>query len=214
MMPTNRDDFMQTSYSQKKRHIGNDFVNIIYNDSGLPFNFDTFPGAFNYVHIVISPESRASFVRRRLDADPSGRDRYYKVQVISKPGFPDISPAAETKMVAGKHLAAYCRLIAINACVFSAVWSIKDGGESVSSWRNRLREIQRLRDRYSAANDIQPIASPSSPSNHQSHQGLSSPSSRDNNLASQFKRTSVATYISEGTQRSSLTGSSSHDVAL
>jgi hypothetical protein len=214
MMPTNRDDFMQTSYSQKKRHIGNDFVNIIYNDSGLPFNFDTFPGAFNYVHIVISPESRASFVRRRLEADPSGRDRYYKVQVISKPGFPDISPAAETKMVAGKHLAAYCRLIAINACVFSAVWSIKDGGESVSSWRNRLREIQRLRDRYSAANDIQPIASPSSPSNHQSHQGLSSPSSRDNNLASQFKRTSVATYISEGTQRSSLTGSSSHDVAL
>jgi hypothetical protein len=211
MMPTNRDDDM--TYPNKKRHIGNDFVNIVFNDSGLPYNFDTFPSAFNYVHIVISPESRASFVRRRLDSDLNGKDRYYKVQVISKPGFPDISPAAETKMLAGKHLAAYCRLIAINASVFSQVWFIKDGGESVSSWRNRLREIQRLRDRY-GAHDIQPVASPSSPSNHQNHQGLSSPPSRDNNLASQFKRTSVATYISEGTNRSSMTGSSSHDVAL
>ncbi|KAJ4287682.1 Tuberous sclerosis 2-like protein [Kalmusia sp. IMI 367209] len=209
MMPTNQDDEM--TYPNKKRHIGNDFVNIIYNDSGLPYNFDTFPSAFNYVHIVISPESRASFVDRRLDSDPDGKDRYYKVQVMSKPGFPDISPAAETKILAGKHLAAYCRLIAINACVFSSVWFMKDGGESVSSWRNRLREIQRLRDRYGAS-DMQTTASPSSP-NNQNQPGLSSPPSRENNLASQFKRTSVVTYISEGTNRSSVT-SSSHDAAL
>ncbi|KAL5399824.1 hypothetical protein PMIN02_000353 [Paraphaeosphaeria minitans] len=180
MMPTNRDDEM--TYSNKKRHIGNDFVNIIYNDSGLPYNFDTFPSAFNYVHLVISPESRASFVDGRLDSDPEGKDRYYKVQVMTKPGFPNISPAAETKILAGKHLAAYCRLIAINACVFSAVWFIKDGGESVSSWRNRLREIQRLRERYGAS-DAHAVASPSSPTNQQLQQGLSSPPSRENNLA-------------------------------
>ncbi|KAL5386716.1 hypothetical protein DPSP01_004079 [Paraphaeosphaeria sporulosa] len=180
MMPTNRDDGM--TYPNKKRHIGNDFVNIIYNDSGLPYNFDTFPSAFNYVHIVISPESRASFVDRRLDSDPEGKDRYYKVQVMTKPGFPNISPAAETKILAGKHLAAYCRLIAINACVFSAVWFIKDGGESVSSWRNRLREIQRLRERYGAS-DTHVFTSPSSPNNQQLQQGLSSPPSRENNLA-------------------------------
>lgn len=209
MMPTNRDDEM--TYPNKKRHIGNDFVNIIYNDSGLPYNFDTFPSAFNYVHIVISPESRASFVDRRLDSDLNGNDRYYKVQVMSKPGFPDISPAAETKILAGKHLAAFCRLIAINACVFSSVWFMKDGGDSVSSWRNRLREIQRLRDRYGAS-DQQSMASPTSPSN-QNLPGLSSPPSRDNNLASQFKRMSVVTHISEGTNRSSIT-SSSHDAPV
>lgn len=207
MMPTNRDDDM--TYPNKKRHIGNDFVNIIFNDSGLPYNFNTFPSAFNYVHIVISPESRASFVGRRLDSDPDGKERYYKVRVMSKPGFPEISPAAETKIIAGKHLAAYCRLLAINASVFSQVWFIKDGGESVSSWRNRLREIQRLRDRYKSV-DHDRSASPSSPSNPQ---GLSSPPSRDHNLGAQFKRTSVVTYISEGTNRSSLTNSS-HDVAL
>ncbi|KAF1961238.1 hypothetical protein CC80DRAFT_233492 [Byssothecium circinans] len=207
MMPTNHDDDM--TYPNKKRHIGNDFVNIIFNDSGLPYNFDTFPSAFNYVHIVISPESRASFVDRRLDSDIDGKSRYYKVQVISKPGFPDISPAAEAKILAGRHLAAYCRLIAINACVFSQVWFIKDGGESVSSWRNRLREIQRLRDRYGASE----LPTPAAPSSPNQKQGLSSPPSRDNNLSTQFQRTSVVTYISENPNRSSM-ASSSHDGAL
>jgi hypothetical protein len=209
MMPTNRDDEM--TYPNKKRHIGNDFVNIIFNDSGLPYNFDTFPSQFNYVHIVISPESRASFVDRRLDADPDGRSRYYKVQAISKPGFPDISPAVETKILCGKYLADYCRLIAINAVVFSSVWFIREGGESISSWRNRLREIKRLRERY-GANDAHPsrppIISPSSPAGSQ---GLSSPPSREQNLASPFQRMSIATHITDGTSRSSIS-SSSHEV--
>ncbi|KAH7371993.1 hypothetical protein BKA66DRAFT_443779 [Pyrenochaeta sp. MPI-SDFR-AT-0127] len=204
MMPTNRDDEM--TYPNKKRHIGNDFVNIIFNDSGLPYNFDTFPSAFNYVHIVISPESRASFVDRRLDADPDGRNRYYKVQAISRPGFPDISPAVETKILCGRYLAAYCRLIAINACVFSSVWLIREGGESISSWRNRLREIKRLRERY-GANDHQPTASPSSPANSQ---GISSPPPRDQNGVSPFQRMSMVTHMTDGTSRSSIS-SSSHD---
>lgn len=220
MMPTNRDDDM--TYPNKKRHIGNDFVNIIYNDSGLPYDFDTFPSAFNYVHIVISPESRASFVDRRLDGDPDGRNRYYKVQAISRPGFPDISPAVETKILQGKYLAAYCRLIAINACVFSNVWFIRGGGESTSSWRNRLREIKRLRERYGAVdhqlNSSQhqhqthhhhmALASPASPA---SSQGLSSPPSRDQNGVSPFQRISIATHITDGTSRSSISSSSHHD---
>lgn len=209
MMPTNPDDEM--TYPNKKRHIGNDFVNIIFNDSGLPYNFDTFPSQFNYVHIVISPESRASFVDRRLDADPDGRNRYYKVQAISKPGFPDISPAVETKILCGKYLADYCRLIAINAVVFSSVWFIREGGEPISSWRNRLREIKRLRERY-GANDTQSmhaiVASPSSPANSQ---GLSSPPSREQNLVSPFQRMSITTHVTDGTSRSSVS-SSSHDV--
>lgn len=206
MMPTNRDDDM--TYPNKKRHIGNDFVNIIFNDSGLPYNFETFPSAFNYVHIVISPESRASFVDRRLDADLDGKNRYYKVQAISRADFPDVSPAVETKIICGKYLAGYCRLIAINACVFASVWFIREGGDSISSWRNRLREIKRLRERYGAADtDLKPTSSPSSPSHSQ---GLSSPPSREQNGISPFQRMSIATYVTEGTSRSSIS-SSSHD---
>ncbi|KAF2826546.1 hypothetical protein CC86DRAFT_446228 [Ophiobolus disseminans] len=205
MMPTNKDDDM--TYPNKKRHIGNDFVNIIFNDSGLPYDFDTFPSAFNYVHIVISPESRASFVDRRLDADPDGRSRYYKVQAISRSDFPDMSPAVETKILCGRHLAGYCRLIAINACVFSEVWSAREGRETSSSWRNRLREIKRLRERYSSmTSDHQPTASPSSPS---PSQPLASPPSRDQNGISPFQRMSIATHT-DTASRSSIS-SSSHD---
>jgi hypothetical protein len=207
MMPTNRDDDM--TYPNKKRHIGNDFVNIIYNDSGLPYDFDTFPSAFNYVHIVISPESRASFVDRRLDADPDGMNRYYKVQAISRADFPDISPAVETKILCGKHLAAYCRLIAINACVFSSVWYVRQGGETVSSWRNRLREIKRLRERYGGnTNDHHTITA--SPASSSPVQALSSPPPREQNGISPFQRMSIATHVTDGTSRSSIS-SSSHD---
>ncbi|ROT43717.1 hypothetical protein SODALDRAFT_375856 [Sodiomyces alkalinus F11] len=134
----------------KKRHIGNDFVNIIFNDSGLPFKFDTFPSDFNYVNIVITPESRASFVASR-EAPPPGKEKrmpFYKVQLLSKPGFPVISPASETKMVSLKALPSSTRLLALNASVFSHVWSNRGGADNVSSWRNRLREIRRLREKY------------------------------------------------------------------
>ncbi|OAL55193.1 hypothetical protein IQ07DRAFT_675551 [Pyrenochaeta sp. DS3sAY3a] len=220
MMPTNRDDEM--TYPNKKRLVGNDFVNIIFNDSGLPYNFETFPSAFNYVHIVISPESRASFVDRRLDEDPDGKDRYYKVQAITRQDFPNISPAVEPKILCGKYLAAYCRLMAINACVFSNVWVVREGGESISSWRNRLREIKRLRERYGSSEPSANI-SPSSPAGSQSlsnppagsqsfssapagSQSLSSPPSRDQGI-SPFQRMSIATHA---TSRSSIS-SSSHD---
>ena len=73
---------------------------------------------------------------------------FYKVQLLSKPGFPTISSASETKMVSLKALPGYVRLLALNASVFSAVWQNREGSDTVSSWRNRLREIRRLRDKF------------------------------------------------------------------
>ena len=145
-MPTNLDHDRQCT--MKKRHIGNDFVNIIFNDSGLPFRFDTFPSDFNYVNIVITPESRASFVatRQRTPNDVDGP--FYKVRVLSRPGFPEISPAADTKIISLKALPDFIRLLALNASVFCLVWASRAGGEYISPWRSRLREINRLREKY------------------------------------------------------------------
>lgn len=157
-MPTNLDHDPQCI--NKKKHIGNDFVNIIFNDSGMPFKFDTFPSEFNYVNIVITPESRASFVATRenaaktkaAEADDNDHGQYtpfFKVQVMSKEGFPEISPCAATKMVDLKALPDFVRLLALNASVFSLVWANRESGDYPSSWRSRLREINRLRERYS-----------------------------------------------------------------
>lgn len=166
-MPTNLENDPQCI--SKKRHIGNDFVNIIFNNSGSAFKFDTFPSEFNYVNIVIAPESRISFVARHARPESNKQYSFYKVKVMSKPGFPEISPAAETKIVSLAALPSYVRLLALNACMFSLVWASREGADHVSPWRNRLREIKRLRDKYGIKTMSCTPVSPPGSSNGISH---------------------------------------------
>ncbi|KAF3935757.1 Tuberin [Dactylella cylindrospora] len=144
MMPTNR--IHDPQCTNKKRHIGNDFVNIIFNNSGLPYNFDTIPAQFNFVNIVITPEAKTGFVATRLKNYDEVDKQFYKVQLLVKPGLPEISPAAEAKMVSGKNLSAFVRNLALNASVFSHVYN-EGGNDFVSNWRHRLRAINKLRER-------------------------------------------------------------------
>ncbi|KKK14281.1 hypothetical protein P175DRAFT_0331246 [Aspergillus ochraceoroseus IBT 24754] len=144
MMPTNFDT--DPSCILKKSHIGNDFVNIIFNRSNAPFNFNTIPSQFNFFNIVISPVCRLAEEDGITICGPIHPEKLvYSVKVMSKPGFPEISPAASPKIISGKNLAAFVRILALNASVFSLVWNSQ--GEHISSWRNRLREIKRLRER-------------------------------------------------------------------
>ncbi|KAL4803322.1 hypothetical protein BDV18DRAFT_145634 [Aspergillus unguis] len=148
MMPTNFDT--DPSCVLKKSHIGNDFVNIIFNHSNTPFDFNTIPSQFNFFNIVISPVSRLT--ERDRAASPGAthpENMFYSVKVMSKPGFPEISPAASPKIISGRNLAPFVRILALNASVFSHVWN--SNGEHISSWRNRLREIKRLRERIMGA---------------------------------------------------------------
>ncbi|KAL2177951.1 uncharacterized protein P884DRAFT_198849 [Thermothelomyces heterothallicus CBS 202.75] len=159
-MPTNLETDPQCV--AKKRHIGNDFVNIVWNDSGLPFKFDTFPSQFNYVYIVITPTPHLPFVASRMPQE-DGASRFCMVQVMSQSGFPEISPAAEPKMISLEALPGFVRLLALNASVFSLVWANREDGEHVSSWRERLRQINALRARYGPKSGG-PSVSPSPPS--------------------------------------------------
>lgn len=205
-MPTNLERDPQCTL--KKRHIGNDFVNIVFNDSGLPFKFDTFPSQFNLVYIVISPASRASFIAAReaeAASESNGKDAapFYMVQVIGKPGFPAISPASETKIISLKALPEFIRLVALNAALFSTVWSAREGGEHVSSWSNRLKAIVALRNKYDprlASNS--PSPTPGSNSGMSGQAVDSRPTSTVRESLSSFRRTSVANFF---------TGSSNHN---
>lgn len=186
-MPTNLDHDPQCSH--KKKHIGNDFVNIIFNNSGLPFKYDTFPSDFNYVNIVIAPESRLSFTAARDPRQEQLRkDPYYKVQVMSKPGFPEISPAADMKIISLRKLPEFIRLLAMNASVFSSVWANREGGEHVSPWRNRLREINRLREKHAPKRSNSTQTSPPGTSNG----GASDAKNRES--VSNIRRSSVANF--------------------
>ena len=150
LMPTDSEN--DPHCINKKRHVGNDHVNIIWNDSGLPFVFDTIPSQFNYVNIVITPEpSPAPVGRSQVDEGAStvlGKQQYFTVRTYSHPTFPPISPTALCRLLALTNLPGLVRQIALNASVFSNVWAHREGGEHVSSWRNRLREIKKLRARF------------------------------------------------------------------
>ncbi|KAK6541742.1 Tuberous sclerosis 2-like protein [Orbilia ellipsospora] len=150
MMPTNR--IHDPQCTNKKRHIGNDFVNIVFNNSGLPYKFDTIPAQFNFVNIVITPEARTGFIATRLKNWDEADKLYYHVQLMVKPGLPDISPAGggEGKMVSGKSLSAFVRNLALNASVFAHVYN-EGGLDFVSNWRHRLRGINKLRERLGVA---------------------------------------------------------------
>ena len=203
-MPTREED---PSGSNKKKHIGNDFVNIIFNDSGLPFKFDTFPSQFNFVNVVITPASRATFIAtREADARGTYEQPFYRVQVMSKPGFPEISPASDMKMVSLKALPGFIRLLALNASIYSLVWHNREGGEHISSWSGRLREIKRLRERHgpkapSAAPSPPPMAAAPSASTQQADTSRPGSSVRDS--FSSLRRTSVATFFTSTSEQAS-----------
>jgi hypothetical protein len=204
-MPTNLE--RDPNCTLKKSHIGNDFVNIIFNDSGLLFNFDTFPSQFNFVNIVITPASRASFIVRREErAGDAPGDTFYNVKVMSKPGFPPISPASETKMISLTALPEFIRLLAFNASMFALVWHSQEGGEHISSWASRLREIKRLRERYGSkmpnTTPSPPPTSLSGPMQGQA-QDSSRPSSTMRDSFNSLRRTSVATFFTSTSEQTS-----------
>lgn len=41
--------------NEKKKHIGNDYVSIIYNESGEDYQLNTIKGQFNYACIIVQP---------------------------------------------------------------------------------------------------------------------------------------------------------------
>jgi hypothetical protein len=169
MMPTDLENDAQCI--NKKRHIGNDFVNIVWNESGQDFRFDTFPSAFNYVYIVITPETRAALAadeavgpaadaatgagEEAASVGAATSDALFRVQVLSAPSFPSVSPASEAKLLSGRALGPFTRLVALNGAFFSRVWAVREqGGEHVSSWRNRLLDVRRMRDKYGSREKV------------------------------------------------------------
>lgn len=149
MMPASEYDDEMAVTAKKKRHTGNDYVNIVFNNSGEPFRFDMFPSAFNYVYIVITPSVRTTFLQTRTHTMQTPvADRFYRVEVMTRDDFPGISSAHEPKMISGASLPRYVRNLALNACIFAEVWVNKDVQDYRSSWRERLSQIRRLRDRF------------------------------------------------------------------
>lgn len=181
LMPT--DLTRDPQCSAKKRHIGNDFVSIVYNDSGRDYIFDTLPGQFNFINIIVSPHSEdsskvilssrdellgptasaANALGAGQHPDPyttsTGTDNtFFKVVMQRRSNMSEIGPMTEFKMVSAQTLPGFIRQIALHANIFSQVF-LESGGsgrhEYVSHWCERLRQIRRIKERLAGgSNDM------------------------------------------------------------
>ncbi|XP_028310961.1 tuberin-like isoform X2 [Gouania willdenowi] len=128
----------------KKRHIGNDFVMVVYNDSGEEYKLGTIKGQFNFVEVIIKPldfECNLVTLQCRKDLE----------------GLVDITVA---KIVSDRNLPLLVRQMALHANMASLVHQYRANPSDAyaSKWLARLRHIKRIRTR--AQEEIQSRSTP------------------------------------------------------
>uniref|UniRef100_A0A7N8YNN1 Tuberin n=1 Tax=Mastacembelus armatus TaxID=205130 RepID=A0A7N8YNN1_9TELE len=128
----------------KKRHIGNDFVMVVYNDSGEEYKLGTIKGQFNFVEVIIKP----------LD---------YECNLVTLQCRKDLEGLVDTtvaKIVSDRNLPLLVRQMALHANMASLVHQYRANPSDAyaSKWLARLRHIKRIRTR--AQEDIQSRLTP------------------------------------------------------
>ncbi|XP_060063485.1 tuberin-like isoform X3 [Ylistrum balloti] len=129
LMP-NRDS--DPNCNAKKLHIGNDYVTIVYNDSGEDYKIGAIKGQFNYVNIMIKP----------LDHESNA------VTLQAKEDIAEILGHKDTKIISDANLPDLVRQIAVNCDLASLVLQRQQSQPQdpfASNWLERLRQIKRIR---------------------------------------------------------------------
>ncbi|KAK0049216.1 tuberin [Biomphalaria pfeifferi] len=139
LMPNRQGD---TRFTNKKSHIGNDFVTIVYNDSSEDYKSGTITGQFNFVSIIIRP----------LDYESNAVTLLTKEGLGAMKDIADILGHTHTKIISDLNLPLLVRQIAINCNLASMVLQRQQstvGSPEVfaSNWLERLRQIKLLKQR-------------------------------------------------------------------
>lgn len=151
MMPTHLD--RDPRCSGKKRHIGNDFVTVVYfddDDVASEYAFDTLPGQFNFINIVVTPYSMSTESFSPARAAWGQENTFFKVTMQKRPDMPDMGPISESKLISAQSLPGFVRQVSLHANIFAQIFHRFGAGgkqEYVSHWRERLRHIRRIKDR-------------------------------------------------------------------
>lgn len=152
LMPNKEHD---PHHAAKKALIGNDWVHIVFNDSGLPYEFGTIPSQFNFVNIVITPHTS---VHGNIDYSISDKV-YYHVALQRRPGLPDFSPVGEGCLVSFSALPRFVCNLAMHSDLMSQIYL--DTAESMvpyaNNWITRLHHVERFRSQWAAR---QPASTP------------------------------------------------------
>ncbi|KAI0742732.1 hypothetical protein C8Q80DRAFT_1273348 [Daedaleopsis nitida] len=148
LMPTGDDP----NCTSKKAHIGNDFVRIVWNDSGRPYRFDTLSTQFQFVNIVIEPHSRGAIA---AFSNNLHEHEYFKVTVQRAPGMVEFTHIGDFKLISAQNLPLLVRQLSLLSDWFVTVWQATGADtrheEVVTNWCARLGAIRRFRDQVLTA---------------------------------------------------------------
>lgn len=132
--------------TNKKRHIGNDYVRIVWNDAGRAYAFDTLATQFQFVNIVIEPHSRGAIA---AFSDNLHEHEYFKVTLQRAPGMPEFTPVGEFKLISAENLPLLVRQLSLLTDWFVEVYHRTQNDtekvEFITNWRARLQAIKRFR---------------------------------------------------------------------
>ncbi|XP_068142782.1 tuberin [Drosophila tropicalis] len=128
LMPTNLVD--DANCNEKKKHIGNDFVKIIYNDSGEECSLTTISGQFNFACVIVEP----------LELNSN------RIYVKARSEIRNFVCHPEPRIVSDRSAPLLARQMALHADLASLVYqSVQKKNPYASNWLERLRKIKRLR---------------------------------------------------------------------
>eukprot|EP00736_Rhodelphis_marinus_P004723 Rmarinus@m.3964 len=116
----------------KVRHLGNDFVNIIFVESALDadaFDLNSMSGEFNAVHLLVFPVD----------------DETFRLEIKLRHDLPPVGPVIHPSLVSAAALPAILRLAAIHNNLASMLTQHKTSYQS--NWEERLRAIKRISER-------------------------------------------------------------------
>jgi hypothetical protein len=144
MMPTKPED---PQCNNKKSHIGNDYVRIVWNDSGGIYEFDTLKTQFQFVNIVIEPHSFGSIA---AFSNNLHENEYFKVTIQSAPGMTEFAPIGHFKLISAENLPLLVRQLSLLADWFASVFAETQRDtirvETKTNWHNRLEAIRRFKN--------------------------------------------------------------------
>ncbi|EGW35711.1 uncharacterized protein SPAPADRAFT_48679 [Spathaspora passalidarum NRRL Y-27907] len=139
----------------KKRHIGNDYVNIFFDESGSQeFNFNLIKSQFNFLSIVISPcaiSKDISIEAMRIKEDSIENDesrkstKFYKVKIYRRSGVPAIFSTCHFKLISQEKLPEFIRNLSILANEFAHIWHTQ--GSYHSNWCQRVKQLMIVKNK-------------------------------------------------------------------
>ncbi|OUM65137.1 hypothetical protein PIROE2DRAFT_41984 [Piromyces sp. E2] len=140
----------------KKRHIGNDYILIVYNESGKEYEFRTIPGQFNFINIIITPvDNDYLSMSHHQNILYRKNEPYFIVSMQRREDMPEIGPLAIPKIVSLSVLPIFVRQLATHFNIYAQTFrqNLNGSTEYISNWGERLRQIKRVKARVNKMNN-------------------------------------------------------------